>query len=148
MGAPVLARITQITSLGCQQPACAPPPPATQAWSPRAKCPVSLMQTAQGEESLVQMDEQWLPGENRESAEGGWGGGRQTLKLALRKQRRGTNAQRWRPLLGGHPGATRELPRSLQPLRLPPAPAPGAGPTQQKGRAPSWKQDQGARRAS
>lgn len=56
-------------------------------------------------------------------------GGRQTLKLALREQQRGMDAQRWRPLRPRPPGAFPGEPAFPAPSR---APGPGAGPTLQK----------------
>lgn len=64
---------------------------------------------------------------------GGWGGkgSRQTLKLALSKQLRGTKERRWRPLPWWPPGS---FPREPDPrLRLPPVTGPGAGPAHGKG---------------
>lgn len=94
---------------GCCVPAstCAPKP-----GYPRARCPGLLNAESTGGEGWVQTDAQWLGRENRESARGKGEGSRQTLKLALRKQRQATDAQRWRPLPGWPPGS---FPRACRP---------------------------------
>lgn len=127
--------------------ACRPPPARPSPGAQGQSAGPSLTQSTQGIPGGVQTDAQRLQGESHETARRKGGGVKQTLKLALRKQRRGPEARRWRPLPGRPP---RAFPGSLYPPLLKPAfgPRPGARPTRQEWRAPCWKQDLGTRVAS
>ena len=112
------------------------PPTGAQGQSAGA----SLKQSALGGEEGVEIAAERL---EVRSANACWGkGGRANPKISCGEAGAGP----------GYAEMARRLPRSFPgspaALRLPPAAGPGAAPTQHQGRAPSWKQDWGARVAS